>query len=132
DDNLAYDVFVRDLDAEMTTLVSERAPTLPSLTGFGDSSIAANSVSADGRFVVFVSETANLAPNDTNGLADVFVRDLTTGSNILVSVNAAGSGTGNGMSREPVISGNGRYVVFASAASDLVNNDTNALDDVFL
>ncbi|HKS37209.1 MAG TPA: hypothetical protein VJW76_08480 [Verrucomicrobiae bacterium] len=132
DDNLAYDVFVRDPDAGTTTLVSARAPTLPSLTGFGASSIAANSVSADGRYVVFTTDAAGLVTNDTNDLADVFVRDLTTGSNILVSVNASGSGTGNGISREPVISENGRFVAFVSLASDLVNNDTNALDDIFL
>lgn len=132
DANRSYDVLARDLGAGTTILVSERASTLPSLTGFGASAIVANSVSGDGRFVAFVSEVASLVPNDTNGLVDVLVRDLTTGSNILVSINAAGSGTGNGMSREPVISGNGRFVAFVSAASDLVNNDTNALDDIFL
>jgi len=132
DDNLAYDAFTRDLDSDATSLVSARASTLPSLTGFGASSIAANGVSTDDRFVVLVSEAANLVANDTNGLADVFVRDLTTGSNILVSINAAGSGTGNGMSRDPVMSDNGRFVAFVSSASNLVNNDTNALDDIFL
>lgn len=132
DDNLAYDVFARDLDAGPTSLISARASILPSLTGFGASSIAANSVSADGRFVVFASDASGLVANDTNGLADAFVRDLTTGSNILVSVNAAGSGTGNGRSHEPVISESGRFVAFVSLASDLVNNDTNALDDIFL
>jgi Tol biopolymer transport system component len=132
DGNNAYDVFVRDLPSDLTELVSERAASLDSLTPMGSSSISPNAVSADGRFVVFVSEAQNLVHNDRNQVGDVFVRDLALGSNILVSVNIQGTGAGNGLSREPVISANGRVVAFVSGATDLANGDTNTFDDVFV
>jgi Tol biopolymer transport system component len=68
---------------------------------------------------------------DTNGCRDVFVHDLVSGSNTLVSVSAYGSYSGNGPSWEPAISGDGRYVAFASYATNLVVNDTNNAADVF-
>jgi len=69
-------------------------------------------VSANGRFVAFYSDADDLAPNDTNGFGDVFVRDLIAGTNILVSVNTNGSASGDGLSTDPAISSNGQYVVF--------------------
>ena len=70
--------------------------------------------------------------SDGNGLPDIFVRDLQARSTMLVSINRAGTGTANGRSTQPAISDDGRYVVFASEASDLADNDTNAtLLDVF-
>jgi len=132
DRNLAGDVFVRDLEADTTTLVSQRAAPLPSLTGLGASVVAAGGLSADGRYVVFVSDADDLAAGDTNGLADVFVHDLTAGTNLLISINAAADGSGDGVSRDAVLSADGHSVAFVSGASNLVNNDTNALDDVFV
>jgi hypothetical protein len=89
-------------------------------------------VSANGRFVAFQSFTFNLVPNDNNGSADIFVRDLQTGTTILASANLAGTATGNGHSTKPVISADGRYVAFESGASNLVANDTNTSLDVFV
>jgi Tol biopolymer transport system component len=89
-------------------------------------------VSADGRFVVFVSAADNLVTNDSNGTFDVFVRDRQLGKTTLVSVNAAGTRSGNGPSHSPTISANGQFVVFESSASDLVANDTNNAADVFV
>src|SRR2546425_31075 len=89
-------------------------------------------LSADGRFVVFVSAADNLVTNDSNGAFDVFVRDRQLGKTVLVSVNASGTGSGNGASQAPTISSNGQFVVFESSASDLVPNDTNNATDVFL
>lgn len=89
-------------------------------------------LSADGRFVVFVSSADNLVTNDSNGAFDVFVRDHQLGKTLLVSANAAGTRSGNAASRSPTISSNGQFVVFESAASDLVPNDTNNASDVFL
>src|SRR5437016_1857191 len=89
-------------------------------------------VSADGRFVIFVSSADNLVTNDSNGAFDVFVRDRQLGKTVLVSVNASGTGSGNGASQAPTISSNGQFVVFESAANDLVPNDTNNAADVFL
>jgi Tol biopolymer transport system component len=87
-------------------------------------------LSASGRFVVFRSTDPTLVAGDTNGQVDVFVRDLATRTTQRVSVSTSG-GQGNGRSYRPSISGNGRYVVFASAASNLVSSDTNRVPDVF-
>jgi Tol biopolymer transport system component len=88
------------------------------------------SVSRDGRLVAFKSTGTNLHPADTNGFADVFVKDMSTGAVTLVSANMAG-GSGNGDSDEPSLSADGRYVSFTSTASDLVPGDTNGVKDVF-
>ena len=82
-------------------------------------------VSGDGRFVVFTSTADNIVPGDTNGAEDVFVRDLIAGTTRRVS-------RGNGASRSPAISPDGRYVSFTSTSSDLVPRDTNKVADVFL
>ena len=90
-------------------------------------------ITADGRYVVFHSEAADLVATDTNGVNDVFVRDRLTGTTTLVSVNKDGDYTGNAQSSEPGISENGRYVSFQSDATDLVDIvDTNAGVDVFV
>ena len=88
-------------------------------------------VSRTGRHVAFVSNAADLVDNDGNGQTDVFRRDLDTGETVLVSVTPGGQ-TGNGVSSEPAISADGRFVAFASAASNLVGNDNNRTRDVFV
>jgi hypothetical protein len=89
------------------------------------------SIDVSGRRVAFLSEAGNLVPGDRNEVADVFVRDLRAGTTRLVSVDRRG-GPANGVSETPAISRNGRYVVFVSAASDLVAGDTNKVADVFV
>src|SRR4029079_1555281 len=91
-----------------------------------------------GRFIAFASESGDLAAGDTNGVGDIFVRDTQTGAITLVSV-ATGGGAGNALSGESqgfnntfAISGNGRYVVFMSDASDLVANGTNGKSHKFV
>ena len=88
-------------------------------------------LSADGRFVAFDSGAENLVPGDTNGVRDVFVRDRQTGTTEIVSVSSAGV-HGNANSRDPSISGDGRFVVFESWSYNLVANDTNNRKDIFL
>ena len=94
-------------------------------------------VSADGRYVAFVSLSDNLVPGDTNGAADIFVRDRLTGTTERVSVSSTGaqanrdSGLLNGMGG-PSISADGRYVAFDSQATNLVKRDTNGVTDVFV
>ena len=96
-------------------------------------------ISADGRYVAFVSGAANLVPDDRNGSADVFVADLHTGVTELVS-RSIRSGTANGPSSGPAISSDGRFIALQSEASDLVcarrcpaeAEDINLLPDVFL
>jgi Tol biopolymer transport system component len=93
-------------------------------------------VSADGRFVAFTSAATNLVPGDTNGVVDVFLRDRQTATTTRVSVATGGteaSGPSNGGSGVgPLVSADGRFVVFRSSATNLVAGDTNGADDVFL
>jgi len=87
--------------------------------------------SRDGRFLAFDSNAGNLAGGDTNGVADVFVKELATGA--LVRVSVASNGTqGDRDSAGPSLSGDGRFVAFYSYATTLVSGDTNSSPDVFL
>src|SRR5439155_16107753 len=89
--------------------------------------------SADGRFIVFMSNARNLVINDD--LApnlNVFVRDLSAGNTVLASVNTNGIGGGNADAYSPSISSNGQFVAFVSAASNLVKIDTNDAPDIFV
>jgi Tol biopolymer transport system component len=97
----------------------------------GDGVSTESDISADGRYVAFSSAADNLANGDGNSAEDVFVRDRLTRTTTLVSVDAAGTGSGNGGSVEPSISADGRYVAFTSAAHNLVSPATTHAD-VFL
>lgn len=132
DHNRCFDVFVRDAASNTTELVSVHDPVLASSTPSGSSSVSAWCTSADGRYIAFASDADDVAPGDTNSCRDVFVRDLSGGSNLLVSVDISGSGSGNGVSAEPVISLDGRYVAFTSSATNLVAGDSNRSQDVFI
>lgn len=131
DNNYSFDVFVRNLDDNITELISPAAQGVPSATPPGMSILLPGCLSADGRYAVFTTLAPNLAPNDTNGTSDVFVRDLWNGTNSLVSVNANGS-SGNGASRNPVISADARFVAFTSQATDLTSGVTNRKGNIFL
>jgi hypothetical protein len=85
----------------------------------------------DGRFAAFVSTADNLVAGDTNAVSDVFVKDHQTGVTTRVSVSSAG-GQANGASKEVAISGNGNFVAFSSAATNLVPGDGNGVQDVFV
>ena len=129
DSNNHVDVFVRDRQLGTTLLVSL---STAGVHGDGDSSVVApSSISADGRFVVFSSLSDNLVAGDTNGVSDVFVRDLQNGTTERVSVDSSGL-EGDDVSSAASISFDGRYVVFFSHATNLVGGDTNALPDIFL
>ncbi len=88
-------------------------------------------ISADGRVVAFASAADNLVPGDTNHSFDVFVLDRQTGEITRVSVSSSGA-QANGVCFGPDISIDGRFVVFASTATNLVAGDTNNQVDVFL
>ncbi|HLQ46361.1 MAG TPA: hypothetical protein VK137_16575, partial [Planctomycetaceae bacterium] len=88
------------------------------------------SISGEGRFVAFGSYGNNLVPGDTNGWQDIFIRDRQTGSTERIT-GIDGQQT-NGDSYPPMISGNGRYVVFMSQADNLVPNDRNRAPDIFV
>lgn len=87
-------------------------------------------ISVDGRFSCFTSPASNLVANDTNGTGDVFVHDRQTGQTTRVSVDSAGT-QANAASGMSDISADGRFVVFESAATNLVAGDSNGVTDVF-
>ncbi|MCA9778793.1 MAG: PD40 domain-containing protein [Candidatus Eremiobacteraeota bacterium] len=87
-------------------------------------------ISGDGNRIVFVSEATNLVANDSNGFADIYVRDRTAGTTRRVSVDSSGNQADN-ESFEPCISEDGNHVGFGSRAGNLVSGDS-ANDDVFL
>jgi Tol biopolymer transport system component len=126
DTNGVRDVFVRDRVHGTTSLVSVALGGGPA---DGESRDAR--VSGDGRFVVFTSFATNLVASDGNGHSDVFVRDLALGTTELVSRTATGA-AGGGDSVAGALSSDGRFVVFTSAAADLVGSDANGVDDVFV
>ena len=88
-------------------------------------------IGANGRFMAFESEASDLVPDDTNGVADVFVLDRQDGTITRVSVSSGGE-QGNQASREPSMSADGRLIVFKSFATNLVAGDTNGSSDIFL
>jgi hypothetical protein len=88
-------------------------------------------LSADGRYVAFHSRAANLVTGDTNGEDDVFVHDLHAGVTVRVSLSSTNI-QGDGDSRDPAISADGRYVTFRSNASNLVASDGNGTWDIFI
>jgi len=122
----ASQVFVHDRQTGRTTRVS-----VSTGGGQGNSVSQYASISADGRFVAFQSNASNLVPGDTNGTTDVFVHDRQTGQTTRVSVATVG-GQGSGVSEDPSISADGRFVAFESNASNLVLADTNGAYDVFV
>ena len=131
DTNHATDVFLHDRSSGVTTRVS-----ISSGGRQANGPSAMPAISADGRYVAFQSFASTLVRGDTNGLTDVFVRDLATGRTTRVSLTSRGRQArctiGYCESTEPVLSAHGRYVAFQSSATNLVPHDTNRLGDVFV
>ncbi len=126
DTNGQIDVFVHDRQTGTTRRVSVTSRGEQVRVGGG-----APSISADGRYVAFMSPTPEFAAGDLNGTWDVFVHDLQQGLTTVASVDGGGT-LGDGPSTSPAISGDGRLVAFFSAASNLTPNDTNAAVDLFV
>ncbi len=126
DTNISYDVFVHDRQTGVTERVSVSSGGTQ-----GKNNSQHPAISADGRYVAFMSYASNLVPGDTNGTYDVFVRDQQTGVTERVSVSSDGT-QGNSISYAPSISGDGRYVALSSYASNLVPGDTNGTSDIFV
>jgi len=89
-------------------------------------------ISADNKLAVFCSAADDLVTNDFNRALDVFVRNVETKATYLVSIEKSGKQSGDGDSTSPVISDDGRYVMFMSRASNLVENDGNKGPDIFV
>jgi len=126
DTNHMADIYLRDTQNGAVRRVSVNSSGLQANGLSGRPTI-----SADGRYVAFVSGATNLVAGDSNGALDIFVRDLQAATTVRVSVNADGE-QANGSSYEPQISANGRRVVFASSATNLYPDDTNRSLDVFV
>ncbi|PYS68114.1 MAG: hypothetical protein DMF69_21105 [Acidobacteria bacterium] len=123
--------YIRDLENNVTTLVT------PNSAGTDGAGVDSNSerdmaISADGRYIAFVSDSSNLVVNDAGIKQDVFVRDTKLNTTTLVSVNMSGGSSGSGTSGQLSMSPDGRFVAFVSGATDLVANDTNNQQDVFV
>lgn len=122
DTNHASDVFVRDLVAHTTTLVSV---STGGVIGNGPSDEPA--ISADGQHVAFESSATNLTHGDTNGVSDIFMRDLVAKTTKRMSV-APGGIQANAESHGPIISGNGSLIAFTSSATNLAPTAGNATE----
>lgn len=117
-----YDVFVYDTQTSETTMVSRHSDGTA-----GNASSYDPDISADGRYVTFTSDASNLIDESLPTLQQVFIHDRQTGETTLVSRNNSGA-PADWESYDPSISGDGRYVAFASRAENLDPNDTNGLD----
>ena len=126
DTNREVDVFVRDRKRHETKRVS-----VSSSGKQGNGESFGGAMSADGRYVVFDSGSRNLVNHDTNKKDDVFVRDRKLHTTRRLSVSSRGR-QGDKASFGPEISADGRYIAFASDATNLVSRDTNKDTDVFV
>lgn len=122
DANGKTDIFIRDRQTGTTERVS-----LPSAGGEANGRSFTSAISDDGRWVTFDSDADNLVAGDTNGVMDVFVRDRLNGTTIRVSVASDGT-QADDFSDYPVISGDGRFIVYVSRAGNLVPDDTGMTD----
>ena len=127
DTNGQSDVFVRDIVAGTTTRVSISNAGLQA-----DQGGSVPAISADGRYIAFLSYSTNLVAGDTNNAGDIFVRDTVAHTTTRVSLDSAGTQANNSSTDLPSISANGRYVAFLSYASNLVAGDTNGNEDAFV
>ena len=127
DTNNSFDVFVRDREENTTIRVSVTSDGTQVTYGGYDPAI-----SADGRFIAFLSYSSELVEGDTNTYRDVFVHDRETGITERVSIASNGDQGNNNCADRPSISADGRYVAFNSFASNLVPNDNNSVADIFV
>ncbi|HVE74231.1 MAG TPA: hypothetical protein VNA30_03950 [Mycobacteriales bacterium] len=129
--NLDRDVFVRDRRTQRTEIVSlssaGKQGASPAI-GHGSST---PTISDSGRLVAFTSAANDLVPGDTNGVTDVFVRDRATAKLAVASVSSA-EGPSDGHTGSPSLSGDGRFLAFTSAGTNLVTGDLNRNLDVFV
>ena len=116
-------IYLRDMTAGTTRLVSTAADG--SFTASGRQP----SISADGRYVTFASDAANLVADDTNNSSDIFVRDMTTGTIILISHTPGGTQRTTD-SASPAISADGRYVAYVSNGVYLYDRTTDTTTTV--
>ncbi|MEM9774907.1 MAG: hypothetical protein AAF902_10020 [Chloroflexota bacterium] len=128
DTNASGDIFVFNYQENTINRISLSSD---GLQGNKHSVSWSPSISENGQFIAFTSTASNLVPDDGNNKGDVFVHHIESGRTTLISIATNGS-QGNELSSFPSISGDGRFIVFQSEASNLVPNDTNGFKDIFL
>lgn len=126
DTNNVQDIFIHDRQTDTTTRVS-----VDGVGNEGNGFSTSPSISADGRYVAFQSSATNLVVGDTNAQADIFVHDTQIGSTTRISTDSEGNES-DGSSFQPSLAAEARYLAFVSNATNLVSNDTNAAQDVFI
>lgn len=129
DDNPNPDIFRVDMLTGEPLMVSTNAAGVVS-NGINSQP----SISADGRFIAFISTATNLSPSDTDSIADVFIKDMETGKVHLASPKSPKGGAQlkpHGPSRWPRMHASGSGVVFESDAEDLIGDDSNGVSDIF-
>jgi hypothetical protein len=124
----SWDIKVYNLTNDQTQLVSANLAG----TGGGNGDSSHPFISADGRYVVFLSLASDLVENDHNGTTDVFVHDLATSNTVCITRNYLGTGSGGGTSFLTGLGADGRTVIFHSYADDLIPNDFNQQGDYFV
>ncbi len=148
DGNGTEDVFLRDTCFTSSSGCTPGTRRISVATDGAGANGASGAPAFTGRYVAFTSAATNLVPGDTNGLVDVFMRDTCIGAETpcTPSTERISLGTGgqqaDGVSGEPLVSYpmssmagydyHGRFVVFVSIATNLVEGDTNAVADVFM
>jgi hypothetical protein len=124
--SLVTSAAIADAFADQTTRVS-----LSSGGATANNSASSGVLSGDGNYVVFASSATNLKDGVVTSGMHVYRHNRTTGETVLVSVTPTGD-PGNNVSRAPSVSHSGQFVVFDSFATDLVADDTNGRQDVFV
>ncbi len=126
DTNNRDDIFVYD---RQTGLIERVSVTSAGAQGNGNNTWP--SISGNGRYVIFRSISTNLVPGDNNAFADILVHDRQTNMTRRISVSSAGA-QANSINYSASISGDGQFIAFESAASNLVTGDTNGSEDIFV
>ncbi len=126
DANGELDVFVHDRESGQTRMIS-----ISSAGEQGNCTSRQAAISGDGRVAAFRSCATNLVNGDSNDAYDVFIHLLESGETRRVSISSAGE-EANGHSEAPALSFDGRFVAFASQASNLVDGDSNNRGDIFV
>jgi Tol biopolymer transport system component len=124
--NGALQVYARSRGSKEVILAS-----VNSAGEVANSSSPLETISGNGRFVVFRSDATNLVGPDPLGVSQIYVHNLVNGRTRLASADDAGNPS-NGSNGPATISADGRYVTFRSFGSNLVGGDTNDTADVFV
>jgi len=137
DGDRGEDIYLHDRKKRKTVRVSRELSDPPAQ--ITDWCHVFPSISGNGRFIAFVSDNDALVENDDNDMFDVFLYDIRKGTTTLVSRGVDGTGANDDACSDnrnrcapPSLSKNGRFVVFTSEASNLVEGDTNGTADIFL